>query len=267
MLEGTKVLWEEMEDYYALMKIKEIETSFSFDCEKQNDPTTAADCRYNPDEFYYWDDKYPTAEKLLESFGEDYRIIAACDPSVGVMTSRSDHSAIIILAKHKGRLYCLDADIKQRTQDELVEAMINFCRIRRPLDKFVIEANLFPELLLKTVQERAYKENVVAPFKEVRNTKNKELRIFGMETYITTGAILFSRKQGVLLDQLKYFPRGQHDDGPDALEMALREAEVDQVGFAPLDEDIRDDRGRTVDDPDFGRTTPEEDAQDPDDDY
>lgn len=265
MLEGTKVLWEEMEDYYALMKIREIEGSYSFDSEKQNDPTAAKDCRYDPENFKYWDDTFSTVEKLLESFGSDYRIIGACDPSVGVMNSRSDHSAIIILAKHKGKLYCIDADIKQRSQEELVQAIINFCKIRRPMDKFVIEANLFPELLLKTVQERAYKENVVAPFKEIRNTKNKELRIFGMETYITTGTILFSRKDTVLLDQLKYFPRGDHDDGPDALEMALREAEVDQINFTPLDEDIRDDRGRTVDDPDFGRTMPEEDAQDEDD--
>jgi hypothetical protein len=36
MLEGTKVLWEEVEDYYTLMKIKEIEGSYSFDSEKQN---------------------------------------------------------------------------------------------------------------------------------------------------------------------------------------------------------------------------------------
>lgn len=267
MLEGTKVLWEMMEDYYTLMKIREIEGSFSFDSEKQNDPTSARDCRYNPDDFYYWDDAHPTTEKLLESFGNEYSIIAACDPSVGVMTSRSDHSAIIVLAKHKGKLYCLDADIKQRPQDELVEAIINFCKIRRPMNKFVIEANLFPELLLKTVQEHAYKENVVAPFKEIRNIKNKELRIFGMETYITTGTILFSRKHSVLLDQLKYFPRGDHDDGPDALEMALREAEVEQIGFLPLDDDKKDPHGRSIDDPDFGLTTPEEDAQDPVDDF
>lgn len=267
MLEGTKVLWEMMEDYYTLMKIREIEGSFSFDSEKQNDPTSARDCRYNPDDFYYWDDAHPTTEKLLESFGNEYSIIAACDPSVGVMTSRSDHSAIIVLAKHKGKLYCLDADIKQRPQDELVEAIINFCKIRRPMNKFVIEANLFPELLLKTVQEHAYKENVVAPFKEIRNIKNKELRIFGMETYITTGTILFSRKHSVLLDQLKYFPRGDHDDGPDALEMALREAEVEQIGFFPLDDDKKDSHGRSIDDPDFGLTTPEEDAQDPVDDF
>jgi predicted phage terminase large subunit-like protein len=266
MLEGTKVLWEELEDYYALMKIKEIEGSFSFDSEKQNNPTTAEECRYNPEEFHYWDDEFPTVEKLLGSFGKDYSIIGACDPSVGVMNSRSDHSAIIVLAKHRGKLYVIDADIMPRPQEDLVQAIINFCKIRRPMDKFVIEANLFPELLLKTVHDYASRENVIAPFKEIRNTKNKELRIFGMETYITTGTILFSRKHGMLLDQLKYFPRGDHDDGPDALEMALREAEFNQTGFVLLDEDIKDRYGRNINDKDFGRTTPEDDTQDEDDD-
>lgn len=265
MLEGTKVLWEEVEDYYTLMKIKEIEGSFSFDSEKQNSPTAAQDSRYDPEKLHYWDDEFPTVEKLLESFGNEHRFIGACDPSVGVMRSRSDHSAIIILAKHKGKLYVIDADIMPRPQEDLVQAIITFCKIRRPMDKFVIEANLFPELLLKTVREHAYKENVIAPFKEIRNTKNKELRIFGMETYITTGTIIFSRKHGVLLDQLKYFPRGDHDDGPDALEMALREAELNQTGFVSLDKEIRDRHGRGINDREFGRTTPGEDVQDEDD--
>lgn len=265
MLEGTQVLWEEVENYYTLMKIKEIEGSYSFDSEKQNDPTNAKDSRYDPEKFHYWDGEFTDADKLLKSFGDDYRIIGACDPSVGVMNSGSDYSAIIILALHKGKLYVIDADIKSRSQEDLVQAIINYCKIRHHMDTFVIEANLFPELLLKTVREQAYKENVIAPFKEIRNTKNKELRIFGMETYITTGTILFSRSQGVLLDQLKYFPRGDHDDGPDALEMALREAELNQINFGTLDEDIRDRHGRNINDPDFGQTTPEEDAQDDDD--
>ncbi|MFA5346205.1 MAG: phage terminase large subunit [Candidatus Omnitrophota bacterium] len=263
MLEGTKVLWEEVEDYYTLMKIRAIEGSYSFDSEKQNDPTNAKDSRYDPDKFYYWDDEFPTVEKLLGSFGDDYSIIAACDPSVGVMNSRSDHSAIIVLAKHKGKLYVIDVDIKQRSQEDLVQAIINFCKIRRHMDKFVIESNLFPELLLKTIREQAYQENVVAPFTEIRNTKNKELRIFGMETYITTGTILFSRKDTVLLDQLKYFPRGDHDDGPDALEMALREAELHEVGFVHIER--KDKHGRTIYDKDYGRSTPQEDARDEDD--
>lgn len=266
MLEGTKVLWEEQEDYYTLMKIKYLETSYSFDSEKQNDPKNAKECRYDPEKFHYWDDQFPTLEKLLQFFGSEYSYIAACDPSVGLTKAGSDYSAIIVLAKYQGKLYVIDADITQRPQDDLVQAIVNYCKIRQPMDKFVIEANLFPQLLLQTVREYAYKEGVVAPFKETRTTKGKELRIFGMETYITTGTIMFSRKQTVLLDQLKYFPRDDHDDGPDALEMALREAEVNKVGFLPLnDEDIRDKHGRPIWHPDFERTTPEEDARDEDD--
>jgi predicted phage terminase large subunit-like protein len=265
MLEGTKVLWEESEDYYALMKIKEIEGSFSFDSEKQNDPSNAKECRLNPEKFTYWDDQYSNVDQLLESFARDYLIIGACDPSVGTMKTGADPSAIIILAKHKGKLYVLDADIKPRPQDDLVQAIVTFCKIRRPMNKFVIEANLFPELLLKTVCEKAYQENVSAPFKEVRNTGSKELRIFGMETYISTGQILFSHKHGELLDQMKYFPRGDHDDGPDALEMALREAELHQKGFEGLT-DVRDRHGRDINHPDFGLTTPQEDSKDAEDD-
>ena len=259
MLEGTIVLWEEQEDYYTLMKIKYLETSYSFDSEKQNDPKNAKECRYDPEKFHYWDDQFSTLEKLLQFFGSEYSYIAACDPSVGLTKAGSDYSAIIVLAKHKGKLYVIDADITQRPQDDLVQAIVNYCKIRQPMDKFVIEANLFPQLLLKTVREYAYKEGIIAPFKETRTTKGKELRIFGMETYITTGTILFSRKQTVLLDQLKYFPRDDHDDGPDALEMALREAELNQVGFLPLDdEDIRDKWGRSINEKDFGQPPPEE---------
>lgn len=66
-----------------------------------------------------------------------------------------------------------------------------------------------------------------------------------------------------MLDQLKYFPRGDHDDGPVALEMALREADKGTI-FLPMD-DIRDKRGRSIHDRDFEQTTPEEDAMDEDD--
>lgn len=266
MLEGTKVLWPEIEDYYKLMKIREIEGTYSFDSEKQNDPTNVKDSRYDPDKFYYWDGEFDSVEQLLASFGSEYSIIAACDPSVGAINTRADNSAIVVLAKYKGKLYVIDADITQRPQDDLVQAIINYCKIRRPMDKFIIEANLFPELLAKYVRERAAQENVLAPLTETRNTKNKELRIFGMETYITTGIIQFSRRHTVLLDQLKYFPRDTHDDGPDALEMALRGAELNNVTFLDLTEK-RDKYGRPESHPDYGRPSVIDDTEDDDDYY
>ena len=265
MLEGTKVLWEESEDYYTLIMTKEIEGSFSFDTEKQNDPTNAKECRFNPEKFTYWDDQYPNLDQLLGSFQKEYCFIGACDPSVGTMKAGADHSAIIILAKHKGKLYVIDADVQPRPQDDLIQALVNFCKIRRPMNWFIIESNLFPQLLLKNVREKAYSENVVAPFKEIRSTLNKELRIFGIETHILTGQILFCRKHTELLEQLKYFPSEKLKDGPDALEMAVREAELNEKGFEDLT--TRKDRhGRDENHPDFGLSTPFEDARDEDDD-
>jgi len=265
MLKGTEVLWPEIEDYYKLMKIREIQGTYSFDSEKQNDPTNAKDSRYDPDKFFYWDDQFETVDQLIASFGGEYSIIAGCDPSVGITDREADHSAIIVLAKHKGRLYVIDADITQRSQDDLVQAIINYCKIRRPMEKFVIEANTFPELLAKYVRERAAQENVMTPLKEIRTTKNKEMRIFGMETYITAGIIQFSRRHQTLLDQLKYFPRDAHDDGPDALEMALREAELNNVTFMDLT-GKKDKYGRDESHPDFGRPSIIDDTED-DDDY
>ncbi|MFH0753671.1 MAG: phage terminase large subunit [Candidatus Omnitrophota bacterium] len=266
MLEGTKVLWEEVENYYALIKIKELESSYSFDAEKQNDPSNAKECRFNPDTFTYWDREYgQSVDELLASFKGDYTIIGALDPSVGTMKTKNDPSAIVILAKHQGKLYVLDADIKMRPQEEIIEAVVNYCKIRKPISKFIVEANTCPGLLLKNIQDRAHQENVVGAFKEIRTTKNKDFRIFGMETHITTGQVVFSYKHTELLDQLKYYPRGDHDDGPDALEMALREAVADGVGFVDLTV-IRDKHGRDINHRDYGQTTPAEDCRDEDDD-
>jgi hypothetical protein len=110
---------------------------------KQNDPVNTKDSRYDPDKFHYWDDDGKSEVQLLSSFDNDFMFISACDPSVGIMDREADHSAIITLAKHKGRLYVIDASIEPRPQDQLVQAIISYCKIRNPMDKFLIEGNLY----------------------------------------------------------------------------------------------------------------------------
>jgi predicted phage terminase large subunit-like protein len=48
------------------------------------------------------------------------------------------------------------------------------------------------------------------------------LRIQSLQPDIRNGYLLFSRDQTELLRQLEQFPLGRHDDGPDALEGAVR---------------------------------------------
>ena len=58
--------------------------------------------------------------------------------------------------------------------------------------------------------------------KKIKNTVNKGVRIEALQPLIAQEQIQFSRKHQTLLDQMREFPMGAYDDGPDALEMAVR---------------------------------------------
>ena len=48
------------------------------------------------------------------------------------------------------------------------------------------------------------------------------IRLKALGPFLNTGQIQLQRKHRVLIEQLKYFPKGRHDDGPDALEMLFQ---------------------------------------------
>ena len=59
----------------------------------------------------------------------------------------------------------------------------------------------------------------------VHNRENKMVRIQRIDPYLANGQIKIRRSAmgEVLVDQMMMFPlAGYHDDGPDALEMAIR---------------------------------------------
>lgn len=222
MLEGTKVLWPEKEDYYTLVKMR-AENGFSFASEKQNEPINLKTCIFNPDEFHYWDDKYKEEEDLLEVLGEDLEFYGACDPSLGKGIGKGDYSAIITLVRRKdtGTLYILDADIQNIPLDELIKNIISYCRKRR-YRRFGIESIGFQELVADEAKKELDRDSIYTTIEKITNSSNKVDRIRMLRQKVKDGTIRFSRRFRILIDQLKYFPKGAHDDGPDALEMAFK---------------------------------------------
>jgi hypothetical protein len=62
----------------------------------------------------------------------------------------------------------------------------------------------------------------------IENTVPKQVRIRRLGSYLSTRRFRFksnSPSTSLLVEQLKQFPIADHDDGPDALEMAIRLAE------------------------------------------
>ncbi len=222
MLEGTSVLWPQREDYYQLMEMRLCEGRASFDSEKQNEPVDPESCFFSDSELRYWDDEYTSVDDLLAKLGGESRIYGACDPSLGIAGKSRDDTAIVTVLKHKptGHLYVLDANIRKSKPRQTIDAIIEYHRIRK-FHYFAIETNQFQNFLATEVKRISAEAGVHVPVKTISHTSDKLGRIQSLEPMISTGVLRFSRHQRTLLDQLRQFPMAAHDDGPDALQMAV----------------------------------------------
>jgi predicted phage terminase large subunit-like protein len=90
---------------------------------------------------------------------------------------------------------------------------------------FGVEANQFQELLANEfLREQQARNAPPLPLFTITNTVNKELRIQRLGPLLMNRMLVFRDTPDcrLLVSQLRDFPLGQHDDGPDALEMAIR---------------------------------------------
>jgi len=218
---GAEVLWPELESLYDLMFQRASEGHQSFESEKQNNPIDPSKCEWAPNNFE-GDDIY------FDEWPEDTIVkVMALDPSKGKKDKSGDYQAHIQLAvDSKGILY-VDADLKHQPIKEMVAAYVETGRLFRP-DVAVCEMEQFQELLLPEIEEAAASNKLLMPIEGIDTGKvPKDMRIRRLSPYITRRRIKYRRRStGVqtLLRHMQDFPNGDHDDGPDALEMAVRRA-------------------------------------------
>lgn len=218
MLEGTAVLWEEKNSYYDLMKIKVEDGEAAFNSELQNEPINPEDCLFNEE----WFDFFNPAE--LDFRLPIWQFYGFVDPSLG-KSKKSDYSAIITLAldTKSGYMYVIDADIERRHPDRIIEDIIQKAiwlhkSFGKRYRKFGAETNQFQWFLKEQIVKESAKRRIYLPIVEINQTTDKLLRIQTLQPHIKNKYIKFNRQHKTLLEQLKYFPLGDHDDGPDALE-------------------------------------------------
>jgi predicted phage terminase large subunit-like protein len=91
-------------------------------------------------------------------------------------------------------------------------------------DALIVETNQFQHLLAKQILTECQNQGTDIPIIQLYNTINKDVRIRRLGPYLANRNIRFRRSEGsrLLVAQLREFPLGKFDDGPDALEMALR---------------------------------------------
>lgn len=246
MLAGTEVLWPEREDYYRLMEMRLTEGVASFDSEKQNEPINPAECLFRVEDMVFWDDQYHAPEALFAAVGHHGEFYGACDPSLGKAGRHRDGSAIITILRDRktGFLYVIDADIARRPPDEIIQAITEYHRVRK-YRAFGFECNHFQDVLADDLTKYSREKGHLVPIRKITSKGDKVIRIQGLQPKVKTGTIRFSRKHRTLLDQLRQFPKAAHDDGPDALEMAVSVA-ADTIPVVELPPDWDRHRGHSL---------------------
>jgi predicted phage terminase large subunit-like protein len=84
---------------------------------------------------------------------------------------------------------------------------------------WVVETVQFQEFLRTELVKRSAARGIPVPARAVTPHTDKILRIETLQPHMANGLIRLNPNQHTLIDQLRHFPKADHDDGPDALYM------------------------------------------------
>jgi predicted phage terminase large subunit-like protein len=211
-----KVLWPERWSKDKLDSEKEIMGSIAFNQEFQNDPIDPETQIFREEWIKYYD---PSTIDI-----SDFDIYTATDPSVA-KTEQSDYQAIVTVGipragEKKGTVYVLDADIGRTSAKKLaMKIFAKYERYRCIMHGF--EDTAFQEVMKQWIDDLSKENRIYLPTVGISQKKDKVQRITRLSPLVENGTILFQRGQVLLIEQLIHFPKADHDDGPDALEMAV----------------------------------------------
>ena len=217
----------------ALMKIRARDGHATFDSEYQNDPVSGEDA------------PFAKSMKFWTDLPSDLVYFGALDPSLGKAGASRDPSAIIIggYQRETGKLYIVEAQIKKRLPDLIIEDVIRLHRQYR-CKLWFIETVQFQEFLKDELVKRSAARGLPVPARAVKPITDKLLRIETLQPHMANGLILLHAGQTTLEQQFRHFPMADHDDGPDAVQMLWAGAVANCVPIewkSPNDDDFDDD--------------------------
>lgn len=237
MMSGVDILWngrnyqlfntedkteeEKMElsrdSWYQSLMILKLQNDEAFNSEYQNNPMTEESRTFKTE--WIESNYYTDPPKMKE-------IYASVDVSMG-NSRTSDTSAIIVVGRGiDNYFYVLDADVKRRRPDVIINDCIRIVnKYGKDLNGFIVETNVFQEFFAKTMKDQCVKMGLYVNWIEVKSMTakdNKQIRIRSLAPKIKQGYIKFNAGHRVLISQLKNYPK-DHDDAPDALERCINQ--------------------------------------------
>lgn len=202
---GAVVSWS-IRPLYRLMCIRATDHE-AFNQEYQNEAGNDDNAPFKNIQF--WVNRLP-----------DWVFFGSCDPSLGKKGTKGDPSALLVggLNRNTMQLDVVEADICRRVPDLIIDRCIELQQeygcVAWAIETIQFQAFLYSELI-----KRSSLRGIAFPAVPITPSTDKGLRIISMQPHVNNGLIRLGRSQSTLIEQLKFYPEADHDDGPDALEM------------------------------------------------
>lgn len=211
---GAVVSWPAGRPLFRLMWIRARDGHSAFDSEYQNSPVSGDDAPF-AECITFWVNRL-----------DEWVFYGACDPSLGKKGKSRDPSALLVggFNRSTGILDVVVAAIRKRLPDRIIEDIIALQAEWHCL-LWVVEAVQFQEFLRTELVKRSAKRGIPVPARAVIPSTDKDLRIEAIQPHVANGLIRLHPSQNTLIDQLRHYPKADHDDGPDALEMLWKAAQ------------------------------------------
>lgn len=229
MERGSATYWPARYDIADLMLKRAEIGEQEFDAEYQGRPGSGSAAEF-PAEYFnrpgIWFDHWPDdlcfrVQSLDPSKGKD---------GVHGTGKRGDFQAHVLVGLDSRGDLLVEAAIVREPVPAMITRALQFATISGfgPLDSLAVEDNDSLGMLEDEFRKQLADRKRVVPVQGVRQYQNKVLRIQRLGIYFGRGRVRFRNTPGtrMLVNQLRDFPTGDHDDGPDALELAVRRLEL-----------------------------------------
>ncbi len=202
---GAVVSWPDVRPLYRLMCMRASDHD-AFNQEQQNEAGNDDTAPFKNVQF--WVDRR-----------NDWLFFGAIDPSLGKQGKKRDPSAILVggLNRETMVLDVVEADIAKRVPDLIISRAIDLQAEYQCL-AWGVETVQFQEFMYTELLKRAAQAGIAFPGIPLPENVEKDLRIISLQPYVSNGKIRLHRSQTVMIEQLKFWPEADHDDGPDCLE-------------------------------------------------
>lgn len=206
MDQGAECSWPEVRPLYRLMCMRAVNHD-AFSQEQQNEAGNDDNAPFKNVQFWV-------------NHLNEWIFFGAIDPSLGKKAKKGDPSAILVGGFDRRTLILdvVEADICRRVPDLIITRAIDF-QIEYNCLAWAIETIQFQYFLFTEILKQSVLRGVAFPGVAVTPDIDKDLRIISMQPHVNNGLLRLHHNQRTMIEQLKFWPEADHDDGPDALEM------------------------------------------------